>query len=138
MFLNLQIIAPDDKKKLPVAPSYVQYIPKAYEFRVHVFGDVIIDVQQKKKSNAVDLVNTKIRNHANGGIFSREDMAAEAESYTMRKIAVDAVRRMQLDFGAVDIIYNNKEDMFYILEINTAPGLEGATVKLYADAILKY
>jgi D-alanine-D-alanine ligase-like ATP-grasp enzyme len=37
-----------------------------------------------------------------------------------------------LDFGAVDIIYNAKRNECYVLEVNTAPGLEGTTVEKYA------
>jgi D-alanine-D-alanine ligase-like ATP-grasp enzyme len=39
-----------------------------------------------------------------------------------------------LDFGAIDIIYNESRDQAYVLEVNTAPGLTGQTIQSYADA----
>jgi D-alanine-D-alanine ligase-like ATP-grasp enzyme len=40
-----------------------------------------------------------------------------------------------LDFGAVDVIWNEKQQRAYVLEVNTAPGLEGQTVDDYARGI---
>jgi len=42
-----------------------------------------------------------------------------------------AVNCLGLDFGAVDIIYNQKKDVSFVLEVNTAPGLEGSTLNEY-------
>ena len=42
-----------------------------------------------------------------------------------------------LKFGAVDLIWNELENKSYVLEINTAPGLTGATLEKYAQAIVK-
>ena len=56
----------------------------------------------------------------------------------MSKLAVDCVNHIGLDFGAVDIIYNNRDDVCYLLEVNTAPGLQGTTLEKYKDAVEKY
>jgi glutathione synthase/RimK-type ligase-like ATP-grasp enzyme len=47
--------------------------------------------------------------------------------------AINACKALGLDFGAVDLIQDIKGN-YYVLEINTAPGLEGATVANYAAA----
>lgn len=135
---GIVVIEPKQPDKIPPAPLYVQYIKKKYEFRVHVFNGQVIDVQQKKRNMDIDIVNTQIRSHANGWVFSRENLAPEAQSRHMHKLAIDIVGALQLDFGAVDIIYNSDRESFYALEVNTAPGLEGQTVKTYADQIIKY
>ena len=54
----------------------------------------------------------------------------------LRDISRDAVTALGLEFGAVDIIYNDKSKKLFVLEVNTAPGIEGATVTKYKDAIL--
>jgi glutathione synthase/RimK-type ligase-like ATP-grasp enzyme len=36
-----------------------------------------------------------------------------------------------LDFGAVDVIWNERQQRAYVLEINSAPGLEGTTIDDY-------
>jgi D-alanine-D-alanine ligase-like ATP-grasp enzyme len=56
-------------------------------------------------------------------------------------VLVQAVRAMAgsgLEFGACDLIWNQKREKAYILEINCAPGLEGTTVEIYRDAIKRY
>ena len=44
---------------------------------------------------------------------------------------------IDLQFGAVDIIWNEKENKCYVLEINTAPGLVGTTLTKYTEAFTK-
>lgn len=117
------------------AKLYVQYKKKKKEFRVHVFKGEIIDVTQKKKRKDFEgEVNTKIRNYGNGWVYCREDIV---EPNDLREQAIRAVQSLGLDFGAVDAIYNEKENKSYVLEVNTAPGLEGTTIEAYKNAILK-
>jgi len=40
-----------------------------------------------------------------------------------------------LNFGAVDAIYNRKRDASFILEVNSAPGLENTTLQIYTNAL---
>lgn len=120
---------------LPV-PLYVKYIPKRREYRVHVVFDEVVDVQQKKKRRDVSAggINYEIRSHQNGWVFCREEIQEPAN---LRDYAVRAVKALGLDFGAVDIIWNERQNQCYVLEVNTAPGLEGATVNKYAEAFCR-
>jgi glutathione synthase/RimK-type ligase-like ATP-grasp enzyme len=122
---------------LPNAPLYVRYIKKHKEYRVHVFGGQVIDIQEKRISKYVpkDQIDHQIRSHERGWVFCREGVTL---SDTAQSIAVQAVQAVGLDFGAVDMIYNKKEDKYYVLEINTAPGLEGETIINYSNAIKTY
>lgn len=118
------------------APLYVQYKKKKKEFRVHVFKGEVIDITQKKKRKDFDgEINTKIRNYGNGWVYCREGIEPLPEDLTSQ--AITAVHALGLDFGAVDAIYNEKENKTYILEINSAPGMEGQTIEAYKNAILK-
>jgi glutathione synthase/RimK-type ligase-like ATP-grasp enzyme len=114
------------------APLYTKYIKKKKEFRVHVFNRQVIDVQEKRLSSNAPQGNFLIRNHANGFVFCREDLV---EPSSLRSVALAAVSALSLDFGAVDIIYNEKQDQCYALEVNSAPGLEGTTLEKYTNAI---
>lgn len=118
----------------PNIPMYVKYIKKAAEYRVHVFKGQVIDVQQKRKRNDVprEEVNFQVRNHENGWVFCRENVEAPA---SVTDNAISAVDALGLDFGAVDVIWNEHHQRAYVLEVNTAPGLEGTTLTNYADAI---
>ena len=124
-----------DKGVAQACPLYVQYKKKKREFRVHVFKGEVIDITQKKKRKDFEgEINTKIRNYANGWVYCRDDIVVPEDLRTQAILAVNAIG---LDFGAVDIIYNEKENKSYVLEINTAPGLEGTTIEAYKNAILK-
>lgn len=127
------IVIADDVDGLVKAPLYVAYIPKKYEYRYHVFNGKVIDVQRKARNKDVadEDVNWKVRNHDNGFIFMREgvEIVPEAEAE-----AIKAVEALGLDFGAVDIIYNEKQNKFYVLEVNSAPGLTGTTLDNYVNA----
>jgi D-alanine-D-alanine ligase-like ATP-grasp enzyme len=50
-------------------------------------------------------------------------------------MACDAIINLGLDFGAVDIIYNEKNNRWVVLEVNTAPGLSGETLNRYVEMI---
>lgn len=113
------------------APLYTLYVPKKHEFRVHVVAGEVIDVQRKAKKIDAEKVDWRIRNLANGFIYAREGFEVPESVRTQALVAISAVG---LDFGAVDIIWNEKHDKAYVLEINTAPGLMGTTLELYAKA----
>jgi glutathione synthase/RimK-type ligase-like ATP-grasp enzyme len=126
----------NDTNMLREFPLYVEYIKKSKEYRVHVFKGAIIDIQEKRKRVGFEgEFNAKIRNLNNGWVFCREDVSAPVPVLEEAVAAVDA---LNLDFGAVDIIWNKHYNKAYVLEINTAPGLEGATIDAYASAILQY
>lgn len=122
---------------LPDAPLYVRYIKKSHEYRVHVFNTSVIDTQIKLKRREVpnDEVNYQIRNYHNGFIFGRADVQPCS---TRDDLSVRAVNALGLDFGAVDLIYNTRRDKWYVLEVNTAPGLQGSTLSNYALVINQY
>ena len=115
-------------------PLYVRYVKKIREYRVHVAFGQVIDVQAKRKrSDYEGEINYGIRNHHTGWVYCREDVVEPA---TLRDQALATIRTLGLDFGAVDIIYNEHQNMCYVLEVNCAPGLEGTSVENYATAFV--
>lgn len=123
-------------KELPDAPLYVEYKKKMVEYRIHV-GTAneetrVITVQRKARDLSVpdECVNWEVRNHSNGFVFAREGAYPNND---VVEAACNAIRAIGLDFGAVDIIWNEHERKAYVLEINTAPGLEGQTIEDYAE-----
>ena len=130
------VIAEKAGDALPKAPLYTQYIPKKDEYRIHVVDGKCIFVQRKARKKEVpdEQVNWKIRNHGNGFIFAHEGVDAPDVA---KRSAIMAVDLLGLDFGAVDIIYNHKQDKWFVLEVNTAPGLEGTTLERYVEAFKK-
>lgn len=117
------------------APLYTKYVKKAREFRIHVFDGAVIHMQEKKRRSGVEGVDNMVRNSANGWVFCVQDVVPPQDVLDQATAAVGA---LGLTFGAVDVIYNNHYEKAYVLEVNTAPGLEGTTVEKYADAIIAY
>jgi hypothetical protein len=111
---------------------YVEYKKKKDEYRVHIFNGKVIDVSQKKRRKGVENRDNQIRNYKNGWVYCRENIVVP-EMVTDE--AIKAVTVLGLDFGAADVIWNEKEQKAYVLEVNTAPGLEGTTLENYANAI---
>jgi glutathione synthase/RimK-type ligase-like ATP-grasp enzyme len=132
------IVLADTEDKLVRAPLYVQYIKKQKEFRIHVAFGEVIDVQEKRKRKDLPedfKADFQVRNHQTGWVYCREDIT---EPEGMRQMAQRVVAQLNLDFGAVDIIWNEKRNECYCLEVNTAPGLEGSTVGNYAQAFVRH
>lgn len=128
------VLVTEKDKELPQAPMYVQYIKKQDEYRIHVTFGEVIDVQEKRQRKDYDGdTDFQVRNHHTGWVYCREDIKEPAG---MRAMAIATVARLGLDFGAVDIIHNAKSNSCYVLEVNTAPGLEGATIEKYAQSFV--
>jgi glutathione synthase/RimK-type ligase-like ATP-grasp enzyme len=127
------IVIVEDEDDLNGAPLYVKYIPKKSEWRIHVFQGEVVDVQRKARDRGVpdEQVNWQVRNHANGFIFARNEGIAPHEQVLHQ--AKQAVRACGLDFGAVDVVFNDKQLVAYVLEVNTACGLSGYTLDGYAE-----
>lgn len=119
----------------PRAPLYTEYIPKKAEYRFHVFAGQVIDIQQKKKKAGVDENdrNTRVRNLHNGYVYCRDGIVAPDGS---ADLAVRAVAACGYQYGAVDMVFNEKRNQCYVLEVNSRPGLMGTTVEKYADALI--
>lgn len=122
-----------EQQNIPNAPLYVAYIPKKAEYRVHVFNGQVIDVQQKKKKRDADERNHRIRNVNNGYVYCRMDIAPPDG---LADLAIRACQACGYFYGAVDVIYNEKRNQCYVLEVNSRPGLMGTTIEKYAEAII--
>lgn len=124
------IVIANDQGDLVDAPLYTVYVKKQEEYRYHVFMGQVVDIQRKARRRDIpdENINWKVRNLDGGFIFAREGVV---ESPVASGEAVKAVSALGLDFGAVDLIYNQREDKYYVLEVNTAPGLAGTTLDGY-------
>jgi glutathione synthase/RimK-type ligase-like ATP-grasp enzyme len=121
------------KDVLPKALMYTRYVKKQDEYRIHVAFGEVVDAQMKKRRLEVpdDEVNWQIRNAHNGWVFAREGVTPPN---CVGDAAISSVAALGLDFGAVDIGYNARSEAAAVYEVNTAPGLEGATLDTYYNA----
>lgn len=129
---GIVLVEPD--QEIPHAKLYVQYKKKKHEYRVHVFQQEVIDIAQKKRKVGHENCDNQIRNHSNGWIFARDEINPPNG---IGILALSACNALGLHSGAVDIIWNEHEDKCYVLEVNTAPGIEGTTCKKYTNKIIE-
>lgn len=128
---GIRVVRPDEN--LPYMPLYTKYLKKKKEFRVHVMNGSVIDVQEKRRRNGAGPGDGIIRSHDNGWVFCHQNIV---EPTTLRQEAIAAMAATGLDFGAVDLIWNETRNQVYVLEINTAPGMSPSTCETYANAII--
>jgi glutathione synthase/RimK-type ligase-like ATP-grasp enzyme len=129
------IVIANNRDELVNAPLYVKYMKKRDEYRIHAGRHGIISIQRKAIRNGEVAVDTRIRNHNNGYVFVRGDVNPPQQVLDQAALAINA---LGLDFGAVDIVWNNHYNLATVLEVNTAPGLEGQTVIDYANYFREY
>ena len=115
-------------------PVYTRYKKKKREFRVHVYQDQIVAVTEKRKRAGFGgQRDTKIRNLANGYVFCQ---TVENEPQGLRALALAASRVTHSDFKGVDIGFNEKNNDLFVIEVNSAPGIQGSNVDAYVSKIL--
>lgn len=134
---GIVLMSKDNPENFVRAPLYTMYVLKADEFRIHIVNGAVTDVQRKAlRSNWMDenpdqKPNWRIRNLENGFIYMRNGVVAPDCVITE---AVKAVKESGLDFGAVDVIFNQHQGKAYVLEVNSAPGVEGTSAVNYSAA----
>lgn len=114
-----------------VAPLYVKWINVADEYRVHVMNGEVIDYS--KKVLQADAQPGEIHNLEAGYLFARN----VSRNDVVCSMAVNAVKTLGLDFGAVDVV-RSTQGITYVLEVNTAPGLSPMGVEIYKQSFLRH
>lgn len=120
-----------NRNEVPHCPLYTLAIDKIAEYRVIVVGGKCVDFKKKKKKSGLGDYGEHIWNHSSGYIFARNGFTIPDGC---RELGVSACIALGLDFGAVDIIEDG-EGKLYVLEVNTAFGIEGTTLQLVGDAL---
>ena len=130
------IVVAEKPDQIVMAPVYTKYKKKKKEFRVHIFKDQVVQVLEKRRKKDYDgQTDTKIRNTANGYVFCSGDVS---EPVGLRDLALSASKVTNSDFKGVDIGYNEKKNELFVIEVNSAPGIEGSNVDKYVNTIVNY
>jgi glutathione synthase/RimK-type ligase-like ATP-grasp enzyme len=108
----------------------VEYVNKTSEYRVHFLRDY--DTLVSVKFNPDNDGDPIVRSHQNKWNQISYDREWKDALIELAKKTMDI---LGYDFGAIDII--RKKDKLYVLEINTAPGLEDRKLNIYADYFRK-
>ena len=127
------IVIANNPEELVQAPLYTQYVKKKDEYRVQVLGGKAFFIQRKARKLDVENPDWQVRNLAGGFVFVEEGAVVAPKAVIDN--AVRAVAALGLDFGGVDVIWNEAEEKAYVLEINCACGLEQRSAEKYAEAL---
>ena len=104
----------------------VEYVNKTSEYRVHFLRDYDTLVSVKFNPNGDG--DPIVRSHQNKWNQINYDREWKDALIELAKKTMDV---LGYDFGAIDII--RKGQKLYVLEINTAPGLEDRKLNIYAQ-----
>lgn len=140
------IVIANNADELVDAPLYTQYVKKKDEYRIHVCHRPDPDpdahqywpffIQRKARKVDVENPNWQVRNLAGGFVFVEEEYNNVPFDVILQ--AINAIPALGLDFGGVDVMWNEKEGKAYVLEVNTACGLEDRTAQKYAEVFQNY
>jgi hypothetical protein len=109
-----------------VSDFYTTILHKTHEYRVWVFRGTPIGTYEKLLTYPERLGlrgrSKDVWNWRNG--YGYEFVHPKEAAKELKKLGCSAIEALDLDFGAVDII-EGTDKKFYVLEVNTAPGVEG-------------
>lgn len=125
---------------------WTKYFNRKDEYRIHVCRGEAIDIQKKRlrtevkarlsardREDAAEETSAsnvyRVRSYPNGWVFCRRNVVCPPR---VLQESIRAVTVLGLDFGAVDIGWRRSDSVARIFEVNTAPGIEGASLDIYA------
>jgi D-alanine-D-alanine ligase-like ATP-grasp enzyme len=125
------------KEDVLACKVFTKFIPKDREFRVHVFkGKPLVILEKKKKKDWDGPTSKYIFNTENGYVFCQHDLdIAQSLNNAIQILAQQSSGVNNSDFQGVDIGYCSKKNNLFVIEVNSAPGIEGSNVGRYCDAI---
>lgn len=122
-----------DRARNAGCTHFTSLIPKAREFRVHVFRGDIIKFNEKVLTDA-DKYNPWLWNFETGFTFRQPRQLLQATRTMLDGIAKSAVEALRLDFGAVDICLGD-DGLPRVFEVNTGPSLAEKSLGVYAQKL---
>jgi len=132
------IVIADTVEQLVDAPVYVAYRKKTNEYRINLFKGEVVCIREKRLKK--DYIKPegrdgRVRSHDNGYVFCEPLEALHEDAITMAK---EAAKITSSDIVGVDIAYHKPSDYWFLLEVNSAPGMEGKTIDQYSEAIINH
>lgn len=105
---------------------FTKFIPSRTEYRIWVYWRRHLGTYEKVKVRNVRWKSDTThfgRGHKNGYAFQLVAPVPDRVRPAI-ELAIRSIAALKLDFGAVDVLEGNDRRM-YVLEVNTAPGVEG-------------
>jgi hypothetical protein len=99
---------------------FTPWIPTQTEYRVWVFRNKALTIYEKVFKGEGEYEGF-MRNHRFGFRFDQRDELLDNKE--LIKPAIAAVKAIDLDFGAVDVLFG-KDGKYYVLEVNSMPHID--------------
>ncbi len=110
------------RKAAKTKDFFVKWIPTQTEYRVWVFQNKALSIYEKVFKGEGEYEGF-MRNHRFGFRFDTRDELLDNKE--LIKPAIAAVKAIDLDFGAVDVLLG-KDGKYYVLEVNSMPHVDSA------------
>lgn len=113
------------RRRLLRYDHFQEYIPDREEYRVNLLGDEVLTAYRKTPPEGE---GPRLGGHR-GFELQRSMPRAALEA------AREARRRVGLDLAGVDLVHDRRRDRWYVLEVNSAPGMGPATLRRLLEAL---
>lgn len=132
---GIVFITEDNINEYSNCKLFTQYSKKKDEYRLHFFHNDLILIQRKAIKLGEKPKDFRVRTHKAGYIFAIQDLNPPEDVIKQGELAF---KNSHLDFGAVDLLWNEHYQEARVVEINTAPGLQGTTLERYCAKFGEY
>lgn len=130
---GITVMKPDSTHtEHPQGGFFTKRIAAKREFRVYCVGGRVTTILEKRRRNGVEN-NPYIRSHGNGYVFCR-GLREPVSNETFQLTASKALQSLGLDFGGLDVLLTENGKL-HVLEVNSAPGIEGTALLELCNAI---
>lgn len=113
------------RRRLLRYDHFQEYIPDREEYRVNLLGDEVLTAYRKAPP---EREGPRLGGHR-GFELQRSMPRAALEA------AREARRRVGLDLAGVDLVYDRRRGRWYVLEVNSAPGMGPITLRRLLEAL---
>ncbi len=125
---------------VPKGHFAVEQWPADFEVRVHIVNGISVCIQIKRQAGVTinePMPEWHIRNRQHGWhlyhLHNSEADRLGIDKHALRETAKQTISTAKLTFGVVDFLV--RPDEYKVLEVNTAPGLEDATLARYVERL---
>jgi len=118
---------------------YVRIVPTEDEMRFHIWENALgirVSIKADVKVPMRPDADPVFRSTEGGWTLTNQpDRVPVRRRDAMREVAKQAVAAVGYNFGAVDIAWNTETNQPVVFEVNSAPGVVGNDLPIYADQV---
>ncbi len=130
------IVIADTPEQIVDAPVYVAYHKKTAEYRVNLYRGEVVCIREKRLRKGYERPegqDYRVRSHDNGYVFCEPLVPVSHEAIAM---CIKASAITNSDIVGIDLAYHKPTNYYFLLEVNSAPGMQGDTIDRYVKAII--